>query len=90
MTRGKIHKYRGKAADFTAVPGPDGEKLYKNFANILCKLFMFSLAPRRRDCYTIWQNPKEKGGDAMMMNWRNFDDVDDLIFADAGWEHSER
>jgi len=26
----------------------------------------------------------------MNWNWRDLDDVDDLIFTDAGWERSER
>lgn len=26
----------------------------------------------------------------MNWNWRDLDDVDDLIFTDAGWKHSER
>ena len=26
----------------------------------------------------------------MNWNWRDIDDVDDLIFTDAGWTHSER
>ena len=34
---------------------------------------------------------REKGGSSMMnWNWRDLDDVDDLIFTDAGWKHSER
>jgi len=26
----------------------------------------------------------------MNWNWRDLDDVDDLIFTDASWKHSER
>ena len=34
---------------------------------------------------------REKGGSSMMnWNWRDLDDVDDLIFTDASWKHSER
>ena len=67
---------------------PAGRRiLHKNFTEILCKLFIPAARPAILDSVIL----REKGGSSMMnWNWRDLDDVDDLIFTDAGWEHSER
>ena len=67
------------------------KELHKNFTKILCKLFIPPLANCGAPCYTISWNPREKGGIWMMKwTWLDQDDVDDLIFTDSGWMHSER
>ena len=92
VTRGKIHKDSGKDRRFPAENGDfDEEKrtetLQKFYVNCTMRLLRAAGFPD----ILFDRIPIKKGGAAMMVrNARGRDDVDDLIFTDAGWEHSER
>lgn len=64
--------------------------LTKNIRNNLCGLYKNGLANAGAVCYTIG-TLNQRGG-VCMLNFIQFafDDVDDLIFLDTSWNHSER
>ena len=92
VTRGKIHKEGGNGGWFPYGFGPLEEEsctktLQKFYVNCPFLPLQTAARPAILDSVIL----REKGGSSMM-NWnrRDLDDVDDLIFADAGWERSER
>ena len=65
-------------------------KVHKKTAKNLCKLFISPLARGEKICYTAVRI-KKKGGMAMLhLQTVTLEDVDDLIFSDSKWNHSER
>ena len=92
VTRGKIHKEGGNGGWFPYGFGPLGEEsctktLQKFYVN--CSFRPLQMARQPVILYSGIQG--KKGGITMMKwTWLDQDDVDDLIFTDAGWMHSER
>lgn len=92
MTRGKIHKEGRKAGGIPPENGEfDEEKCTKTLQKFYVNCSFLPLQTAARPAILDSVILREKGGSSMMnWNWRDLDDVDDLIFTDAGWEHSER
>ena len=92
MTSGKIHKEDGNGGWLPYGFGLLGEEtctktLQKFYVNCIFLPLQTAAHPAILNSVIL----REKGGSSMMnWNWRDLDDVDDLIFTDAGWKHSER
>ena len=92
MTSGKIHKEDGNGGwlpyGFSLLGEESCTKtLPKFYVNCIFLPLQTAAHPAILNSVIL----RENGGSSMMnWNWRDLDDVDDLIFTDAGWKHSER
>ena len=92
MTRGKIHKEGEKARGFPyGLRAEEEESCTKTLQKFYVNCSFPPLRKRFPSAILYTGIQIEKGGIAMMM-WKvcGHDDVDDLIFTETGWEHSER
>ena len=92
MTRGKIHKEGEKARGFPyGLRAEEEESCTKTLQKFYVNCSFPPLRKRFPSAILYTGIQIEKGGIAMMKwKWLDLDDVDDLIFTETGWEHSER